>query len=363
MKKRSDGRYVSTVRVIDPLTGKKRRVFVYGYTEEEVIREITQIKQNNGSEVSSRNISFNSWVDEWMRIKKAELSENTFDSYTLLLNKHIKPYIGDISLKNITSAAIRGLLQHISGNRTKQAVYNMLHAILQQAYADELIRRNPCISVKAPRYTAKEKAIITADEFKSLFNAASEQYQRIFTVALYTGIRRGELCALRWGDIDFAGAVISVERSAKITNSGVIIGEPKTANSKRKILMPDVVIKALKKQRTAQIERYFKHSCKITDRDYVFTSEKFFNKIMPPNALSHAFIRAKKAAGITSDISFHSFRHTHTTMLVEAGASIKGIQMRLGHATPSFTLSRYAHGTTKMQQDIVNIINMNHGSK
>lgn len=356
MKKRKDGRYQSSVIVTDILTNKKRRVYVYGYTENEVQRELERVKRNNGS-LNFGDVTFKIWLDEWLKIKKEELAPSTLDNYVLRLNKHVVPQIGELRLKNITPSTIREVLQKVEGDRSKKYIYMLLHSILQQACIDELIDRNPCVAVKTPKYKPKEKQIITSEEFQKLLeNSFSEQYRRIFILAYYTGMRRAEICALKWNNVDMANKIINVTSAVKITASGNIIGEPKSDSGIRKILLSQNVISILNQQYLFQKTRYFKHGKKVQDHDFLFTSEIDTFSMITPSGLSHIFDRTKKAAKIKTAITFHSFRHTHTTMLVESGIPIKAIQARLGHSTPSFTLAQYAHNTEKMQQEIVNIL-------
>lgn len=355
-KKRKDGRYQSSVTVINPLTGEKKKVYAYGYTESELEREKERIKRNNGN-VTIGNIHFKDWIDEWLRIKQDDIAQSTLDDYKLRITKHILPYLNDISLRNITPAIIRKVIRNVDGDRSKKYIYTLLHSILQQAFIDEIIQRNPCLAVKAPHYKSKEKEIITIDDFKLLLSFAdSHQYRNIFILAYYTGMRRAEICALRWSHVDLNKGVINITSAIKKTLEGNVEGVPKTENSIRKIFISKNVIDMFHQQYKSQIERYLRYGAKVSKYDFVFTSELTYNAVMPPNVITHAFTRIKAHAGITKHITFHSFRHTHTTMLIESHIPVKAVQMRLGHATASFTMDQYAHNTDKMQQEIVTLL-------
>ncbi len=356
-KKRKDGRLQSSVTVTNPLTGEKKKIYAYGYTESELSREVSKIKRDGGR-VSIGDILFKDWVEEWLNIKKSELAASTFNNYDLRIKKHITPYITNIKLKNVMPTTIRNIINKVAGDRSKKYIYMLLHSILQQAYIDEIIDRNPCMAVKCPKYKAKEKQIITTEEFQLLLdNSFCAQYKRIFILAYYTGMRRAEICALRWENIDFSAKTINVTSAIKITDEGNILGRPKSDSGIRKILMSSMLKDVLNQQFLNQKERFLKNGIKVADSDFVFTSEINCKMMITPNGLTHIFRRAKKAAGIKTAITFHSFRHTHTTMLVESGIPIKAIQIRLGHSTPTFTLTQYAHNTEKMQQEIVDFLN------
>lgn len=356
MKKRKDGRYQSSITITDPLTNEKKRVYVYGYTEDELIREKERVKKNNA--VTLENITFSIWVDEWLKIRKEEISLSTYYSYVFLINRHIMPSLKNISLNKITPATIRNILRNVNGDRTKQYTYVLLKAILEQAYRDDLIAKNPCIAVKPPKYKAKEKQIITDCEFKKLLHYADLPIKNLFILAYYTGMRRGEIAALKWKNIDWDNNIIKILSAVKTLDKGNIISTPKTENSTREILVSKNVINALKQQLLLQKERYLKHGDKLTENDFIFTSPKDrdYKKMLSPMTITVIFNGVKSLAEIKSRITFHSFRHTHATCLVEANLPIKAIQSRLGHATAAFTLTTYAHNTLKMQKEIVGFL-------
>ena len=358
MKKRKDGRYQSSVMITDALTNEKKRVYVYGYTEDEILREKERVRRNNGAKNILESITFKRWLDEWLEIKRKEITISTFLDYSFRLNKHVVPLIGEMPLSKITPATIRSVINKTTGDRNKKYIYTLLNAILQQAYVDGILRRNPCIAVKSPKYKKTEKSIISEREFNLLLSfAKSKQYKNMFILAYYTGMRRAEICALRWKDVDFTDKIILITSAAKKAQGGYITGEPKTENSIRKILLSQSELNALRQQYVYQKENFFQHGAKVTQYDFVFTSGIYFNKMISPPAVSRIFEQVKNKAGIRSHITFHSFRHTHATRLLEYGVSIKAIQARLGHATPNITLINYAHNTDKMQSDIVNILN------
>ena len=255
MQKRKDGRYQSSVMLVDPLTNEKKRVYVYGYTEEEVKREKERVLRNNGVNNIFENITFERWVDEWLRIKKDEIAPSTYDSYKLIINTHLLPILKDVRLINISPATVRQVIRKADGDRTRKYVYVLLNAIMKQAYKDDIIRRNPCIAVTPPKYKPKEKVIITFDEFNTLLKICEPTLKNLFTLAYYTGMRRSEISALKWKDIDFEHNIIKVMTAVKATENKLIIDTPKTENSIREILMSKIIYNALKSQQKIQKAR------------------------------------------------------------------------------------------------------------
>lgn len=275
-----------------------------------------------------------------------------------MINKYVLPKLNNISLTKITPATIRNILRNISGSRTKQYTYVLLKAILGQAYKDDLIKKNPCIAVNPPKYKAKEKQIISDYEFKKLLQHAEPPIKNLFILAYYTGMRRGEISALKWENIDWNNNIIKIVNAVKIVEKGNLISTPKTINSTREILISTNVINVLKQQLLIQKKLYLEHGDKLTGNDFIFTSlkDKDYKKMLTPMTITSIFNKIKSLAEIKSNITFHSFRHTHATYLVEANLPIKAIQARLGHATAGFTLTTYAHNTLKMQKEIVGFL-------
>lgn len=364
MKKRKDGRYQSSITITDPLTNEKKRIYVYGYTESEVIRELNRVKLNNGKELLMP--TFKEWKNEWLNIKSEEVSNSTISSYKDSLRLHISPILDKYKLKDITPSLIRTVLRNIPTQRTKEYCYIIINAILNQALREDLIDKNPCINVKKPKSKPKEASIITNEEFNLLLNSAKNtQFEIILRLAFDTGMRRSEICALRWEDIDFNKNIIHVRHAIKIDRyaptieTRFSIGEPKTDYGIRDIALTGILKLNLQKHQIQQKE-FFKNKNRILSlKDFVFMSQhhsRLGNFIQPDN-ITHEFVKLKRKAGIKSDITFKSFRHTCLTSLAEANIPAKAIQAHAGHANASFTLNRYVHKTEQMTKSIAEYLN------
>ena len=363
MQKRKDGRYQSSVMLTDPLTNEKRRVYVYGYTEEEVKREINRVKLNNGKEILMP--TFREWSIEWLKIKDDEVSATTINSYKDTLRLHISPFLDDYKLKDITPTIIRTVLRNITHQRTKEYCYIIINAILQQAFKEDLINKNPCINVKKPKAKSKEATVISDIEFQQLINATNNlQLQAILWVARDTGMRRSEIAALRWQDIDFKNNIIHVQHAIKTDRHASLalrfsLGEPKTDYGIRTIPLTNMIKTILNKHKEQQKELFKKNSRILSARDFVFTSnfKGRFGDFIQPDNITHLFVKLKQKAGIKTDITFKSFRHTCLTELAEANIPAKAIQAQAGHANASFTLNRYVHKTEQMQKTVADFLN------
>lgn len=362
-KKRKDGRYQSSVTVTDPLTGIKRKVYAYGYNEEELYREVARIKRNNGQEVLSP--TFELWKDEWLKIKEDEVTPATLNSYKDTLRLHISSILDKYKLKDITPSLIRTVLRSVNKPRVKEYCYVVINAILQQAFVEDLIPKNPCISIKRPKHKAAETVIISDMDFQAIMMQAKDtQYEGILRLAYDTGMRRSEIAALKWKNIDFDRGIINIEHAVKINRHAPLenrftIGSPKSEQGIRKISLTNTSKSVLKKQFDKQKKLFAEQGRILSQKDFVFTStfRGKFGDIMQPDSITHGFVKLKRAAGIKAPITFKSFRHTMLTILAEGNIPAKAIQTHAGHANAAFTLNRYVHKTDKMEKDIVTFLN------
>lgn len=352
--KRKDGRYQLSVVITDPLTGEKKRHYAYGYTEEEARRELERIKRNDG-DVSLSAIKFSRWAQEWLKIKKSEVSESSYWQYKRVIERYFTAKLNDMQMRRITPAIVRNLIYGIQGRKMKNLSFVLLNNIFEQAVKEDIIQRNPCMAVTAPRYTLPEKAIITPDMLKLILRNLDDQMQRMFYLAYLTGLRRGELIALEWGDIDLKNKSMHISRSVKLVNSKYMIGKTKTASSVRTLLLSRLEIDVLKEQMDFQRAFCDRMGYRFSERNFVFTSIRRYPNFISPNFISTKFVQIKQKEHLHG-ISFHSFRHTHATMLLEAGIPIKAVQERLGHSSVSTTLSIYAHNTERMQEQIAHFV-------
>ena len=190
------------------------------------------------------------------------------------------------------------------------------------------------------------------------------QLKAILWIAYDTGMRRSEIAALRWQDIDFKTNTMHIHHAIKTNrhaplSSRFSLGEPKTDYGIRDIPLTNIVKSVLNKHREQQKELFKNNSRILTNKDFVFTSNfrgRFGDFIQPDN-ITHEFVKLKRKAGIKSDITFKSFRHTCLTSLAEANIPAKAIQAQAGHANASFTLNRYVHKTEQMKQTIADFLN------
>lgn len=170
-------------------------------------------------------------------------------------------------------------------------------------------------------------------------------------IAFYTGLRRGEVSGLKWKDIDFEEQTLTVERIIIMKKKSYEIGTPKTQSSYRTIGIGNDLISVLKTHRKRQLENKLFYGQHYTESDYICTKEN--GQLVTPWSIKWHVEKTRKDTGI--DFNFHSFRHTHATLLLEGGAKIKAIQERLGHSRISTTMDTYSHLTKKTKKETVDL--------
>jgi len=222
--------------------------------------------------------------------------------------------------------------------------HRFLSSMLDTAVQWQRIKSNPCASVAAPKSDTKETAYLDETQAAKLIAALDDEpimYRTAILLILNMGLRRGELCALKWSDIDFARSVMTIRRNAVyISRQGVILDTPKTKNSRRSLKIPAACIPMLQEYRVWQDEQRAKLGDVWVNDNFIFTS--WDGSIMRPDSLGgwfSKFIKRHKLPHIT----LHGLRHTNATLLIAAGTDLRTVANRLGHAQTSTTADIYAH--------------------
>lgn len=224
-------------------------------------------------------------------------------------------------------------------NKSLINAMRLLNSIFNFAVVTELLVKNPCKSVKLPRAQRREMDFLRPEEVRSFLAAFTDEAMRcLFTTAVMTGMRRGEILALQWEDIDFGGSVIRVRRSL----SGGEIQTPKTEKSRRSIQVGAALLKMLKE-----------HKLRTGGRgSFVFTT-KGGTLLDADNLVKRVFEPTLRVAGIERHIRFHDLRHTYASILINEGANLKFVSEQLGHASIMITLDRYSHLIAERHEDTV----------
>jgi integrase len=289
----------------------------------------------------------NAWFTTWLAAIRLEVSPVTHAYYTGTADRIFRPAFGEIKLAELDMFTIRKTwaeLSHRLAPASVRVAHRILSACLSYAVEGGLISSNPCANWRKgrglPPMRDQEKPALTRDELSTLIDAARSQTDLFAPVVLGAGLgaRRGEVCALKWLHIEIrSGDVRIVEALKELSADNVITGPPKGGRV-RKVRLPTSYLALLREWRAIQAQQLLLLGYRVTPDDYVCTDEAGRN--MTPERLTKQFGALAKRCRLP--ITFHGLRHTHASLLLEGGESVKAVQLRLGHATPAQTLNVYS---------------------
>jgi integrase len=334
----------------DHLTGKRQTHYktVRGtkkQAEVEAAKVIASLSNGTYVEGSKETIAqfAERWLQDWAIINT---SNRTFDGYAQILRQHVAARIGSLPIQKLTAATLQTLYADLMRAglqaRTVLHVHRATHRMLRHAAQWGVVHSNVASLVDAPSVADAEIHILSPAEVRAVLTKLKDlPIYVVASVALGTGMRRGELLGLRWQDIDLDAGVLRVERSLEQTRrSGMVFKAPKTRHGRRTITLPSSTIAELKAHRRAQQEqRLALGQGKLPDDALVFANEDGTPR--SPNALTKAWTAAMRDAGLTATL--HSLRHTHASTLIASGLDVLTISRRLGHGSPAITLAVYGH--------------------
>lgn len=334
--------------------------------------------QRGDNSVTSEKTTLATFMQEWIEhVVTMNTRPRTVRQYQIAFKNHIAPELGEIPLQKLKPAMldkwIRKEAQKGLAYRTLSQIRVVLHQALSYAvYPCELISSNPVSYIKVPRYAPKtvvKRTIISAEQFTAMTNHFAEPMRIVLFLLYYTGMRVGEVCGLEWADVDFAQKTIFIHQQIGRGKGCIILSKPKTESSVRKIFVSDDLLRELKKWKQYQLRRELMYgdafvcSYQFSDNTIKRMSKAFAGKATGrklclvctqenggpylPGAVRFNLWKYK--------INAHSFRHTHATMLAEAGVSAKDIAARLGHSSTRTTEDIYMHETDEMARNVSNV--------
>ena len=333
----------------DPVTGKREiRYHSVKGTKREAQAALTRLlaEAQQGSYVDPTKTTVGEFLKRWQDWSRGHVSPKTHERYRGLIAKQILPYVGNLPIQKLKALHLTDLyvkLQRDDGlaARTVGHVHRLLHRALVHATQWGVTQQNAAGLVRPPLVASTELEIIREAEIGAVLQKLrGRAMYPIAALALATGMRRGELLALRWQDVDLDCGKLRVERSLEQTKAGLRFKSPKTKHGRRSISIPPSVVSELRAHWKAQQEQRLALGLgKAPDDALVFST--WDGQTRSPNALTKEWSVAMAAAGINA--SFHSLRHSHASSLIAAGIDVLTISRRLGHASPSITLSVYGH--------------------
>jgi integrase len=349
----------------DPATGKRRRRSRSGYkTQREATAAMrTAMRATETGTVEPGEVpTVAAYIDEWLARRRASLRLSTWESYRDVLEGRVVPRLGALRLDRVTATHVAEMLVDLTehggraarrgpGLSAKSVKYTLsvLNFVLKDATKRGVIARNPAEHVDRPRVTKQEMRWWSADEARAFLEAAAgDRYVALWTLALTTGMRRGELLGLKWPDIDLEAGRLAVRRTLVTVAYQIRWSEPKTAASRRVVALDPGTVAALRAHRARQLEERLAVGSGYLDQELVFAAVA--GEPLHPDTVTKHFDRLVARAGVPR-IRLHDTRHTAATLMLEAGVPLKAVTERLGHSSTQITSDLYQHVGETMQEE------------
>ena len=361
IRERSSGHWAIVIDVRDPSTDKRRRKWhsfkgTKRQAQVECARLISGLQ--NGTCVDPSRMTVAGYFGYWLDYRRPHVSPRSLECYRELA-ANILPWIGTIIISKLRPAEIAGMYAHAletgrrdrSGGLSPRTVYHM-HVLLKSALAQavkwEMLGRNPADAVKPPKVERRPMRVLDAEGAIALIEAARPRALFVpILLSVLCGLRRGEVAALRWHDVDFDLGRLSVVASIEQTNEGIRLKPPKSGRS-RPVALPALAIEELRRHRLKQAEDLLRLGIRQSDEMHVCLQPN--HQPWAPRTLSGAFVRFIKASGLPR-VRLHDLRHSHATHLLAANVHPKIVQERLGHANIGITMDIYSHVMPGMQDE------------
>ena len=358
IRKRKDGRWEGRYTAGYDQDGKRIIKNVLGRTQAEVKSKLSvAIAESQQLDVSrSGEYTVAEWLRLWFELyAKPSIRPSTAGYYKRGIEQYTVPRIGAIKLNKLTSREIQKLYKDLLENgrlRKKQrkkhpglsgstvrGVHIILHSALDRAVKERLLIRNPADGCVVPKAQHQEMKTLRPEDLKAYLDAAERRNAlAMFYLELVSGIRKGELVALQWTDLDIEQRTISVSKQATKDEAGnLVVTRPKTENSVRQISIPQEAVKLL-------VREHAKHP----DNPWLFPSSRT-GAMYHPDSVATLHQRILKGDGL-EHLRFHDLRHTFATLALQNGVDIKTVSGMLGHFSAGFTLDTYAHVTSAAQR-------------
>jgi integrase len=352
----------------DPVTGKRKQPKATFRTEREAEQWLTerQGEIHKGIAVTRDRQTVGTYLDYWLtNIAQHRVRPTTFASYRQIIHNRIVSVLGAVELQKLAPAQVQALYSSLlaggrvdgRGKALSPRSVKYAHTILRSALKDAvklgLVSRNVCDATTPPKAPRPPVQCWDMDEVRTFLEVArTDRFAALWILALHTGMRRGELLALRWRDVDLDAGTCTVRQS--LVQSGGIIAfqEPKTSSGRRTIALDATCIAALREHRARQNEQRLKMGEMWQDTGLLFTTETGTH-LYPSNV--NRYTKALMAKAGVQRIPFHGLRHTHATLLMKHGVQPKVASERLGHAGIAITLATYSHVLPQMQQQAADI--------
>lgn len=356
--KRKDGRWEGRYPIERKENGKIKYGYIYGTTFQEVKIKIVPIREKMQYILHKQRtvqLTYQNFAQNWLQNNHKAIKLSTFSSYQYKLKRYLYPYLGHLLLEEVTPVIIQELVHLLTnenlGPGSIHTIMALLNRTLKVAVQQNLIYKNPCISVILPKKNRNKVHSLSKEEQKRLEDVSlksNNQKDLAALLALHTGMRIGEIAALKWGNIYFDRNILSVENTYQrlplttIGKTTLSYDSVKSTASQRVIPLTNKIKLVLKQLQSKATGEYVFSNC---------------NKPCEPRLLTYHFHRLRKCAKL-NHIHFHQLRHTFATRCLESGADIPSVSALLGHSSTQMTLDIYSDSL--LSQRIITIQLMEH---
>ncbi|MFC2122460.1 tyrosine-type recombinase/integrase [Bacteroidota bacterium] len=340
----------------DQQTGKyKYQWFTVQGSKKDAERRLSELlyQLDTGAYVRPSRTTIADYLTRWLvDYVKPNLSPRTTEGYEHIIKRYIIPKLGNFTLVYLKPEHLQSFysdeIKAGLSNQTIRHHHMVIHKALENAVVNGLVLRNVADAVKPPRAQHPEMQTWNEDEVVQFLEAAkSTPYYALFYLALFTGMRRSEMLALRWRDIDLILGQIYVNRSLHVLKgSKTVFRQPKTVTGKRSIALPPSALLMLIEYRKKKEVEVLLLSVPLSDNDLVFST---LGKHLLPNTITHAWGKLVKKTRLKA-IRLHDARHTHASLMLKQGIHPKIVQERLGHSSIQITLDTYSHVAPGLQE-------------
>ena len=355
--KRKDKRWEGRYRVGYKRDGTIAYGYVYAYTYTEVKNKLLPLKAFYANESRNQVKEFGT-LREWSQFCMKNLiydkvKPSTYAGYTYKLNKYILPELGDLKLQLIKEEDLKRFIQSLQERGLSagsiNTIFRVLNQIISKAYQQGFLQNNPCSLVELPKRTKQIKKVLTMREQQSLVTEALKEPDcSPIILGLYTGMRIGEISALKWENINLDEGEIYVNQTLQRIyqpykdgkKTGIYIGRPKTESSVRTIPIPH------------HLSKYLHEKKKLSDSPYAINVKGSFAE---PRVITARSLSVSRRAGL-QDFHFHSLRHTFATRALEQGADVTNLSYIMGHASSKMTLDTYTTSLEEQRRHTMDLI-------
>jgi len=348
--KRADGRWAAAVTLPNG-----RRKYFYAATRQEVARKLTAAlkARQDGLPLASGRETVGAFLRTWLEAIRPSVRPRTWQRYEEYVRIHVAPALGKLPLARLQPHH----LQRLYADRLKVGAsptdVRHLHSVIHHALKDGvrwgLIAHNVADLVTPPRIQRREMQTLSPEEARRFLEAAAgDRLEALYTLAITTGMRQGELLALRWQDVDLEAGTVQVRGTLQRTAAGLVVQEPKTRTSRRLVALTGAAVAALRRHKARQLEERLRAGAVWQDTGFVFTNE-IGGPLEVRNLIRRSFWPLLERAGLPR-IRFHDLRHTAATLMLAQGVHPKVAAEMLGHSQVAVTLDLYSHVTPTMQR-------------